>query len=213
MGERIWLASHVMFTLPLVEMLKRRGLFAVHAAAVAIDGRGILFPGVTGSGKSTISILLVRAGMGFLGDDTVFLRDGPGGPRVHAFPDEIDITDHTARLFSELSAIAETERPAGWPKHRVWPETMYEADVIWECAPKILAFPHVAAEQETRIDPMRGEEALVELLPNVPLTDQKSSQAHLDALAGLVRASRCYRLELGSNRHDLPAVIRQLASG
>ena len=212
-GQHLWLASHVMFTLPLVEMLKRRGIFAVHAGAVAIDGRCILFPGITGSGKSTTSISLVRAGMSFLGDDTVFLRSDPAGLRVLAFPDEIDITDKTARLFPELNAVIDAPRRDGWPKHQLLPEVTYRSDVAWDCAPAVLAFPFLALGTPTSVEPMPQREALLELMPNVPVTDAPSSQAHLDSLADLVRGTRSYRLRLGSDLARLPDLVRDLVYG
>ena len=52
----------------------------------------------------------------------------------------------------------------------------------------------------------RGE-ALLELAPNVLLTEPRSSQAHLDALAALVEASACYRLATG---RDLDGAVRLL---
>jgi hypothetical protein len=211
-GRQIWLVSHAIFTVPLIEMLKRKGLFAVHAAAVAIDGHGALFAGVSGSGKSTLALCLLRAGMGFLGDDTVFISRGQGGLRVHAFPDEIDITDDTARMFPELGGFVARQREPGWPKHRLWPEQFYDAKITWECAPRLLFFPRLAHSSESRVEEVGGNDALIELLPNVPLTDARSSQAHLDALGDLVRLSRCYRLHLGRDLDAVPSLIRGLLS-
>jgi hypothetical protein len=55
---------------------------------------------------------------------------------------------------------------------------------------------------------MDAEEALLELAPNVLLTEMRSSQAHLDALADLVGASACYRLETG---RDFAALATSLS--
>ncbi len=208
-----WLASHPMFTVPLVEMLKRRGLFAVHAAAVSVDGKGVLFPGASGAGKSTLTLALVRAGLEFLADDTVFLRHDAAGLRVHAFPDEIDLTEATMRMFPELASVANTKREPGWPKHRVWPETLYPLKIAWSCPPAALVFPQVTNAAQSRVEPMGRDEALIELLSNVPLTDRGSSQAHLDALAELARACDCFRLWTGRDVDALPTLVRQIVSG
>ena len=84
--ESLWLVSHPLFTIPFVEMMKRRGRYSVHAAALALDGRGVLLPAGSGSGKSTLALALLRAGFGFLGDDTLFLADEKGGLRVFDHP-------------------------------------------------------------------------------------------------------------------------------
>jgi len=57
-----------------------RGIL-VHAAGASADGKGLLFPGISGAGKSTISALL-RAGDGvhLLSDDRIVVRgNGSGG--------------------------------------------------------------------------------------------------------------------------------------
>jgi hypothetical protein len=54
---------------------------------------------------------------------------------------------------------------------------------------------------------MSADEALLELAPNVLLTQPSASQAHLDALAGLARQTRCVRLHTG---RDFDALVRML---
>jgi hypothetical protein len=49
---------------------------AVHAAAVAKNGRVLLLPGASGSGKTTLAAALIARGFSFLGDDTVVLERG-----------------------------------------------------------------------------------------------------------------------------------------
>ncbi len=67
------LAAYPYFTIPLMEVMKRRGRFPLHAGCVAKEGRGLLLAGTSGSGKSTLTAALVRDGWDFLSDDTVFI--------------------------------------------------------------------------------------------------------------------------------------------
>ncbi len=204
--EDLWSLSHPLFTLPLVELLKRRGLFGLHAGGVCRDGKALLLPGTSGSGKSTLTLALARAGFGLLGDDTLFLARRPEeGVRVLAFPDEFDLTDQTVSFFPELKALAGEARPAGWRKRQVRVEEAYGAPVAWECAPAVLVFPRVAGVRHSELEPLSAGEALLELAPNVLLTEPRSSQAHLDALAALVEASECFRLATGT---DLDEAVR-----
>ncbi|HET9229423.1 MAG TPA: hypothetical protein VFR31_22275, partial [Thermoanaerobaculia bacterium] len=96
--EDLWVLSHPLLSVPMMELLKRRGLFGVHAAGASLDGKALVLAGTSGSGKSTLSVALARAGFGFLGDDTLFLRE----ERVLAFPDEIDLTEESAGFFPDL---------------------------------------------------------------------------------------------------------------
>lgn len=206
-GEDLWFLSHPLFNLPLMESLKRRGLYSLHAAGLCRNGRALVLPGTSGSGKSTLTIALVRAGFGFLGDDTLFLARRPEGPRILAFPDEVDLTDQTAGFFPELAPLLATPQRHGWRKRQIRAERFYGAEVVWGCEPGLLVFPRIAGRTESRLVPLGTDEALFELAPNVLLTEPVSSQTHLDALAELAAASACYRLETGS---DLDGAVRLL---
>lgn len=64
-------------------VLHQRGVYALHASSVAIDGVGLAFAGPSGSGKSTLVAALLRRGATFVSDDICALAlEAPGGPRV-----------------------------------------------------------------------------------------------------------------------------------
>ena len=151
---------------------------------------------------------LARAGFGFLGDDTLFLARRPEGLRLLAFPDEVDLTDETVSFFPDLAPWLAAPR-SGWRKRQLRAEEACGAEVVWECAPSHLVFPHVSGRQESALIRVGADGALLELVPNVLLTEPASSQAHLDALADLAAASSCWRLETG---RDLDGAVRLLAA-
>jgi hypothetical protein len=199
-GEDLWILSHPLLSVPMMELLKRRGLFGIHAAGADLDGRALVLAGTSGSGKSTLSVALARAGFGFLGDDTLFLD----GLRVLAFPDEIDLTEESVSFFPDLQFAPP---PLGWRKRQLRAD---ETRIVWESTPSLLVFPRVSGRPRSELRPIDPGEALLELAPNVLLTEPVSSQAHLDALAGLARASRCYRLETGTDLDEAVRLLREL---
>lgn len=195
-GDRraAFLASHLFLTLPLLEILKRHDRFAVHAGGVALGGRAVLFPGASGAGKSTIALACVRAGWEFLGDDLVLLRENDDGRLlVHAFPDEIDLTEDSLRFFPELN-IAETAA-RHWPKHGVSPLDVQGLRVAAAAPAAALVFP-IRVAGPTRLVPVSADEALVALVPNVIRTEHRLAQRHLDVLATLARTVPAYRLQI-----------------
>lgn len=205
-----WMASHPLFTAPLIDQFKRRGRYSLHAACLGLDDRGLLLAGSSGSGKSTLTVALLRAGFDFLADDTVFLDTDIDGVSIHAFPDEIDITTDTIRFFPELTFLNEHERSPGWPKHQVRPEAVYGINPARRCRPHLIVFPRITGLERSVLTPVHDHTALLELAPNILLTDSASSQRHFDALAALVRQSSCYRLDTGTDLDAATMLLRDL---
>jgi hypothetical protein len=192
--------------------LKRFERFPLHAAGLALNGRGILIPGASGAGKSTTSVTLVRAGFDFLSDDTVFLTRDEGGIWVAGFPDEIDVTDNTVAMIPELGYLAGAALLPGRDKHSFRVEEVFKVTPLAGCRPEILLAPQVVAGSGTEVEPLNPSEALMALLPNVLLTDPAASQSHLDMLAELVQSMRCLRLLVGSDLDAAAACVADLVS-
>jgi hypothetical protein len=200
-----------MLTLPLVELMKRRDHFAVHAAGVAIGSRAAVLAGPGGSGKSTLALSCVRDGLAFLGDDVLFLHSVEGHQRIAAFPDELDIAESALDFFPDLHRdIAAMPPPAGRPKRALHPERHGPLQIAWDAEPAVLVFPHIAAH--TAIERLSAEAALVALVPNVIRTEMAASQRHLDALGALARGCPAYRLNVRDPRDVPPLLRRMLAS-
>jgi hypothetical protein len=209
--DELALVAHPLFTLPLLEILKRRLMFSLHAACVADERGGILLAGESGSGKSTTSLALALSGWAFLSDDMVFLDNTTKQPHVLGFPDEFDLTDETVRRFATLRHLDGRPTWGGRPKHQVRADEL-GARIELECAPRLLLFPQITDADHCSVEPLSAGEALIELAPNVLLTEARSSQAHLDALGALVRSVPTHRLLLGRGLDDVVATVAELAS-
>jgi hypothetical protein len=193
------LATHPLLTLGLLETMKRFGQFPLHAAGLSLGGRGVLVAGSSGAGKSTLSVTLVRAGFDFLSDDTVFLAPAADGLWVHGFPDEVDVTQATVSMFPELGHLADQPLRPGRDKLGFRVEDVFGVTPLRGCRPVVLLFPRVVPGSEPEVEALTGSEALLELTPNVLLTEPVATQSHLDVLAELVRTVPSHSLRLGAD--------------
>jgi hypothetical protein len=209
----LFMASHLMLTILLIEMLKRRGCYSMHAAGFSKDGKAILIPGTSGAGKSTLAITLLRSGFGYLSDDMVFLRRGSDGLKVLGFPEDVDVSYQTISFFPELDFLGQSPKAVGWPKRQVRADEVYGAELVREAIPAAIVIPQISGKERSVVRPINADEALLEMVSNVLLTQGRSCQNHLDTLTELVRQTPCYRLETGRDFDRIPDLLHDLLSG
>jgi len=209
----LFMASHLILTILLVEIFKRHGCYSMHAAGFSREGKAVLIPGTSGAGKSTLAITLLRGGFGYLSDDMVFLRRRADGLGVLSFPEDVDVSDRTIDFFPELDFLKRSPKAVGWPKRQVRADEVYRAEIIREARAGAIVFPRISAKETSEVRPIDADEALREIVSNVLLTEGRSCQNHLDILTELVRQTPCYRLETGRDFDRIPLLVRELLSG
>ena len=193
------LAAYPFFTIPLIEAMKRKGRFPLHAGCAAREGRGVLLAGTSGSGKSTLTAALVTDGWDFLTDDMVFVAHQGGAPTAWGLSDTIDCSDDTAGMFAELRHLVGKPMLAERDKHPVDVEQAFGVLPVPECRPHALVLPMISGERRSVLRAVTASYALRELAPNVLLTQRAATQAHLDMLAELVSDVPCYSLATGTD--------------
>lgn len=209
-GHSLYLATHPLATVALMELLERRGLFSLHAACLsARDGDGILLAGPSGAGKSTLALALVRAGMDFLSDDIVFLSGGrESGPvRALGFSDAVGLTGRFTLRFGEMDA---EPAPEGFPRRLRRIEDLFGVPALAFCEPRAVVFSEVVDARPTRLAPLPAGEAFVKLVPDVLLSEPRASRAHLETISSLLDQAACYTLRLGRNLDRAVALVREL---
>ncbi len=105
---------------PLLSLLYGRGAVPVHASCVEINGKGVLFTGKSGSGKSTAAFAMIARGRPVLADDRVLLRKSPAGYSAFSLSDVVKLTRETLEKFFPALCGAK-------PLHRVKNEFYFKA--------------------------------------------------------------------------------------
>ncbi len=200
-----------LFHLALIELLRVRGLYTIHATALERHGRGVLIPGNSGRGKTTSFVSLLRSGYRYLSDDHPLIQDVGSHVDVLPFPIKINVTDATVSFFPELqNAPAGVLRP-GLGKRSFDAEAIYSASIGERCRPTIVLFPNVVDSPRSDLELLPKSRALEALLPQALLVyDREVARREFQVLAKLVQQVDCYRLHFGRNILDLPALISPL---
>jgi len=101
--------------------LERRGIPALHASAVEVDGRAVTFLSRHGGGKTGLAAALMRAGHSLLTDDILPVEEiagtfhaRPGYPQMRMWPDEAaHFIERPEELPIVLPGLAKKRVPVG----------------------------------------------------------------------------------------------------
>ena len=203
--------SNFMFLLAFSEMFRARDYFLIHSAAVMGKGKGVLIPALSGNGKTTLCLSLLRSGFKYLSDDRPFLRRVNGGFEILSFPEEIDVTDNTISLFPELRELDDTVLTLGMRKKKFFVERLYPGITVDRTVPSVLLLPKIVDEEKSRLKRLPKIEAVSRLLPHSLLVmdpDVAVRQFHM--LCEMVETMDCFELYYGKDILDVHTLIWEL---
>lgn len=100
-------------------VLRARGTLALHASAIVVNDRAVLFVGGHGAGKSTLAAALAQRGTGVLSDDLVALTASPTGEMLaHPAMTHLRVWPSSEPLLYGRTNVLERLTPT-WDKRRV----------------------------------------------------------------------------------------------
>ena len=170
--------------------------YLLHSGAVARDRAGVLLPGASGSGKSSLTLALLREGYRYLSDElgAVDLTTG----ELHPFPMPIGIKDTC--IFPELS-----QRQDFWigpePGENVGEEPVWYVhpeDVVPDCIGSpvpicYIIFPKYHPGTAPRLETLGAGQAMEQLLQN-SVNFRRFGSIGFDLLAEMVKEAECLSL-------------------
>jgi len=200
-----------LFHRALIELLRYRDLYMVHATALENNGFGILIPGSSGRGKTTSFISLLRSGYRYLSDDYPLFRNVGDHVELLPFPMRTSVTENTIAFFPELRNAPDHILRPGIYKRSFYAEELYSTSVGECCRPALMLFPKVVDAPRSRLERIPKSRAMEILLPQALLVyDPEVARREFQVLAKLAQQVDCYRLHFGRDILDLPELITPL---
>lgn len=177
------------------------GCRLVHAGAVGHDRGGALLVGPGGSGKSTLALACARAGLGYVGDDYVFLV-ADGEPVAYALYATAKADDRTLDLVGGLRRAFPQQGADG-------EKAVLRVDPVRPSVPLTAIVLPVLGADGPELRPASGADALRSLAPST-IFQLPPTAVPLAPLGDLVRLVPSYRLEVGPDPAAAAALVEEL---
>lgn len=183
----------------LTGLFHARGMTIIHSALVGVDGHGILVTGRGGSGKSTISIAALQAGMDFASDDLVAIGDGPDGPVGHSLFGSALLTDWSSQLLPDGPDGVRRPPPASLNKSFLAASTHFAERMARRMKIVAIARPRFSDRPDSRLEPASKAEIYRALAPTSVLTSPWREADRIDGLFRLVANLPTFVLHSGTD--------------
>ena len=188
-----------------------RGVHGVHAALVGQDGSGVLVPGGSGAGKSTVALACLCAGQTYFGDDWIGLARVGNVFEGYGFYGAALLEARHATRFPLLQPHIVRPPGPGEGKALLPLASAFSTRLGHSTRVCALALPRIVARSGTRVGPASPREALLTLMPSSAfMMRPRGGRAGIERLAQLARELPAYWLEIGSDLDDIPRGVDEI---
>jgi len=171
----------------------------LHAGAVSRDGRVLLIPGDSGSGKSSLVLALLLQGWSLLSDEAALID--PSTAAVHPFPRTVCVKDGSLQKFRGLDVDGRLDDPAAAIDIGgvlcVAPSVFRVAPIDQTYSVSAVVFPRYRDGGPNSIERVTQARA-VSLLMSCAINRRRFRDRIVATLAKLAEGGRCYQLRSGS---------------
>jgi hypothetical protein len=181
-----------------------KNYFFIHAGAVASKKGGMIFPAVSGMGKTTLTIKLVQKGLKFLSDEVACINAEES--KMVPFFRKINLTDES-RILLGLPPWTDSHVCQEGPDGTKWMvdiEDILADSLASQCTPRFVFFLKGFGEKP-RLEHISPSHALFQLL-KFPISQVKDPGSQIFTYAPLFNDMQCFNLVMG----DLDATAERI---
>lgn len=194
-------------------LLHLRGLLVLHASALDVDGRGAVFMGDKGAGKSTTAGAFIAAGHSLVTDDIVAIRaEADGSFSILPAIAQLKLWEDAATALALTHTDRQVEIHPAIEKRQHWLKSGFASNAVPARCIMVLA-----RSTETRIVDFPPGEAVTELLRfsyvarfGDALLKGARAIRHLQQCAAVVQAMPIARFEIASGLEHLKDAVKTL---
>jgi hypothetical protein len=191
-------------------LLTEMHLTPIHAACIAMYGRGVLLVGDSGAGKSTLAFGCARRGWDYVSDDAVWMMRRRDDLHVLGLPHRARLRPDCARLFPELAGYSTGVGANGKPTVDVSLRDCPAISSDVECRVAACVFLRRSEGQSTRLDPVDAADASRRLAAGMVVYDEGPREEQLLSLKRMA-AAPAYELHYG-DIDSASEILKQLLS-
>jgi hypothetical protein len=192
---------------PLFELFRQNGLYPYHSAGLSKDGYGLLMPGQSGNGKTTLSMELINNGFSFLSDDWCFLSRSEGKYMLTGFLEDVNIYTENVKHIKKLKHIKSSDKNIKVPVNikKIFPES-----IIRETELKGILFPVWEKERCSSIETICAHDAVTSIMPLTMICfDKKTVERHFDFNCEIVKDLHTGKIVLGHDKDKWTLLVNR----
>lgn len=187
-------------------LARSRGGALIHAAAVSENRRAALLTAPSGGGKSTTALWCALAGFQLLGDDFVWVADGPAGLDVFSLYSTVKIDPEQQSL---LSALGVQPGPRSHGKVVVPMGSLGPERLARRASVAAVIVPHVGHSARAELRVARPIEVLRAALPSSCLLLPHAGPHTARRLTRMLSGLPAYTLALGRDPREHVELVRE----
>lgn len=187
-----------------------QGVQQLHAGLVSLDGKGVLFIGQSGSGKSTCTLACALDGFDYLGDDHNGLQTVQDGRCIgHSYYNAARIGPGHLEHFPELRAHEVSPHNQYDQKSLVW-MTQVTGRVARKCNIVAVVMPRIVTGGVTRFRRASKVQTLIALAPSTLKVPMGAGLGGFMNLIEFIPKMPCFFLECGPDVRQIPQCVRRI---